>query len=302
MERSLVLAVDGGGSGTRAVLFDGDGNMLARDEGGPGNLWRHPRSVAETVRRLWRSLCDRVGLDEEGVRGSTVLSAGMAGCGDPRAVAAFRSALPDFAVVHLSSDLWCAYAGTFGGGPGTLLRVGTGSILGKRDRHGCWHVRGGFGFPAGDGGSGAWLGLRLCSEWLAGREGIGVRLDPRIVRHLEDRIGTRREAILDWLRDADAGRFASLVPCIVEEARRGDPFCRALLEEAAEELAALVHGAGGPDGSLAIGGGLAPVFRPLLAARFGADAVFEADALDPIRGALRIARGELAAEHGEGKR
>jgi hypothetical protein len=58
-----ILAVDGGGTKTRAALASADGTQLAEHTGGPCNLFQDPESGLAEIRALWRHLAANAGLD-----------------------------------------------------------------------------------------------------------------------------------------------------------------------------------------------------------------------------------------------
>jgi glucosamine kinase len=149
---------------------------------------------------------------------------------------------------------------------------------------------GGWGFPVGDEGSGAWLGLRAMREThraIDGRAGVGP-----LVGAVLATAGTTRDALLRWCDRPGQNAYAELAP-LVFDAASIDPFAARLLDRAArslEEIAAALD----PDGALplavcgSIGEQLLPRFDPLPRARCVEPA---ADAAD---GALRLVRQALS--------
>ncbi len=121
-----------------------------------------------------------------------------------------RAACAGFARVELSSDAYTALIGAFEGGPGALLVIGTGSVGCVLDRDGSSRQLGGWGFPAGDGGSGAWIGLRLLGAWLEFRDGIGE--DSLLCPGVSAALPQERAAILDWMRARPVGRLRGARP------------------------------------------------------------------------------------------
>ena len=168
-----VLAIDGGGTGTRAELRSLDGTLLGRAETGPGNLFQNRAGALAATLAAWQASCAAAGIAPDLLAPTTCLSAGYAGLSAPGAEADLRAACAAFSSVKLSSDAYTALIGAFEGGPGALMVIGTGTAGCVLDAAGKVRQCGGWGFPAGDGGSGAWMGLQLVGAWLDWRDGIG---------------------------------------------------------------------------------------------------------------------------------
>lgn len=295
-----VLAVDGGGSKTAAALLTADGTELARCRKGPANLYRDPAGGLANVVEAWRELCAAVGLDPAATAPSTVVSAGFAGISGATQRQAFRDTFRPFAARRLSSDGYTAFLGVFGTGAGALLGIGTGVIAYRRvPGGGPLRVLSGWGFPVADRGGGAWLGLRLVAEHLDRLDGAAAIPASALWPAVEERLGREREAILAWLKDARAADFAALAPAVVAAAGAGDPLGTALLAEGAGHVRRLALALEPtPEAPLALGGGLAEVYRPGLLAELGAAALVPATGRhpDPIRGAWLVATGQVPPE------
>jgi glucosamine kinase len=149
-------------------------------------------------------------------------------------VAALRlHARPAVAARNFSHRLYTACVGAHGGSDGAVIAVGTGTIgfqveAGKESRVGGW------GFPHGDEGSGAWLGLeaiRRTLHWLDGR----APEDP-LLQAVQARFDGDLDRLLTWANGASATEFAQLAPLVVEHAERGAPLALALGRQAAAEV------------------------------------------------------------------
>ena len=228
-----ILAVDGGGTKTRAALLTADGDPLAEHTGGPCNLFQAPDAGLAEIRRLWQHLATAAGLDAHAATARTTLSAGLAGANAPGSLARFRAAFPDFAACHLSTDGYTTLLGATGGQPGGVLAIGTG-VVGYR-LHGDGGVQklSGWGFPIGDRGSGAWLGWRAIGDWLEWRDGYADQPPSALWPTLEASLGGTTADILGWLEPARPGDFAAFAPAVVAAAASGDAKAGALLAEAA---------------------------------------------------------------------
>ncbi|MFT7722949.1 MAG: BadF/BadG/BcrA/BcrD ATPase family protein [Roseateles sp.] len=256
------VGIDGGGTGTRAVVADGQGRVLGRGEAGASALgqgaaqaWRH---VAEAVARA--------GVDGLALA-DCALGLGLSGTGVPAQLQAFVAADPGVARFTLVTDGMAALLGAHAGEPGALMISGTGSVAEALLPDGSRRMVGGWGWQIGDEGSGAWLGqqaMKLAQAAYDGRAAAGP-----LVQAVWAKAGASREAMLGFCAAAGQGGYAGLAPLVFEH-EAADPAAAALLGEAAralEALAAAVH----PSLPLALAGSvalrLAPRFGPALQAR-----------------------------------
>lgn len=284
---SFLLAIDGGGSKTEAVLSDAAGTVLARARAGPCNLYRDPAAGVAAVEAVWTACRDQAG----GVAAAnTVVSAAIAGASAAAGRARFFEATGGFAAAKLSTDAYASVIGAFQGQPGVLLSVGTGTVACRIDAAGRFARIGGWGFPAGDLGGGAWIGLRLVSAWLEFRD--GVRPDDPVWEAIKARVGGSREMILEWLRAAAPADFAALAPIAFAAE---SAVAAAIVAEAVGHLAVLVQALGAEE-RVAVGGGLAPVMAGKLGQLLRRDVAMRPGAT--LAGAELIGRGEFAAEFG----
>lgn len=279
-----VLAIDGGGSKTDAVLFAPNGTELARSRAGPCNLYRNAEGGVAALLDAWRGCRAASGPAPEAV----VVSAGLAGLGAAGAASRVRAALSEFARVHLSSDGYAALSGAFGAQPGVLVVAGTGAAGLARGTDGRVRSASGWGFPAGDRGGGAWLGFALVQRWLERLDGYPGPDSP-LWSAAADLAGTERPAILAWLRRANPADFAALAPAITVA---GDALANELLDEAAGHLVRLVRALRPEGAPLAMSGGLAAALAPRVEAALGPVRLGAC----PLLGAWRIAQGEVPAE------
>ncbi|MBH9553697.1 BadF/BadG/BcrA/BcrD ATPase family protein [Inhella gelatinilytica] len=283
------IGIDGGGTHTRARLFDASGHPLAEGTAGPSALgqgveqaWRHVQQAAQAAARA--SGLPSLDLSQ------SVIGLGLSGANNPQHAAAFVAANPGFAQVVLEGDAVTGVLGAHGGQAGSLLIAGTGSIALAHTADGQRRQAGGWGWLNGDEGSGAWLGkaaLRLAQRALDGRDPAGT-----LARAVWALIGNTAEDLLHWQAQAGQARFASLAPLVFEHAPSDDQ-ARTALKTAVLDLEDLVR-AVDPEGQLplvvsgSVGQRLSSAFSAPLQARLRPAL---GDAMD---GALRLARAHLA--------
>ncbi len=256
MTSAFILAVDGGGTKTEAVLCDGLGQELSRSRTGPCNLFQAPEAGLAEIEAAWQACCTLARLDPNGTAPQTCLSAGVAGINAPGAPALLERHFAAFETCLVSGDGYATLTGAFPDGPGALLAIGTGTVACRFDEAGRFLMRGGWGFPVGDEGGGARIGLALVSRWLRHLD----HADPDAASAplwaaLAELIGHDRPSVLGWLRGAAPARFAGLAPLVFTH---NVPAAHAILNKAIVGLARLVDSLHlNPDTPVALTGGLA---------------------------------------------
>ena len=91
---------------------------------------------------------------------------------------------------------------------------------------------GGWGFPHGDEGSGAWLGLeavRLTLHWLDGRD------EPSPLLESVYAFDNDLMRLVIWANQANATQFAQIAPLVIEHVKR-TPLAVTLIRQAAGEI------------------------------------------------------------------
>jgi glucosamine kinase len=231
----LVVGVDGGGSKTRVILADAEGNHLADVTGGgsamaPGRADHCADVIGELVRQAVQTA-------EVGER-LKVLVAGVAGVGREPEARALTVALEDLELadeVIVQGDGEIALTDAFGNGPGVMLIAGTGSIAYGRGPSRVLARCGGWGPAFGDEGSGAWIGrksLGIVASAADGREpetGLtGAILTAAQLNEVTE--------LIPWGIAATPKELAALAPVVFNVASAGDARANALVGLAVEEL------------------------------------------------------------------
>jgi glucosamine kinase len=283
----FLIGIDGGGTGTRAVLADASGRVLGRSEGGPSALGLGIHAAWREVHLTIEQAFHQIGNTFTPTR--CAIGLGLSGVHNAGWARDFLAASPGFAAVRLDTDGFTTLLGAHGGRPGAIVAVGTGTIgeawYGSKDRR----TVSGWGFPSGDEGSGAWIGLRaaqLAQRALDGRAPRGPLADALI-----DHLGGTIDHAFHWLGQARQTTFAQLTPLVLNQATR-DAAADTILRAAGEEIAAVAN-ALDPDARLplALCGGLADALRPWLPAELVNRA--RQPQGDSAEGALHLIRGNI---------
>jgi glucosamine kinase len=282
------IGVDGGGSGTRVRLAGADGVQLAEGASGPSGLMhgiaKAWRAVADAAAQAFRA----AGLDlPEPAR--IAIGLGLAGVHNRQWAAEFVAANPGYARVALESDGHTTVLGAHAGQPGAIIALGTGSVGEIKLADGRHVEVGGWGFPAGDEASGAWMGLRAINH-------VQQVLDGRLptdafATDVARACGGERDAIQTWLAQATQTNYAQLARVVLQHGD-SNAVARAILLAAGHEVE-LMANALDASGKLPIAlcGGLAAPLHPYLPAALLPRLV--APQGDSAAGALRLIRQRL---------
>jgi N-acetylglucosamine kinase-like BadF-type ATPase len=237
----LFLGVDGGQSGTAAVIGDESGRILGRGESGPCNHAGAAEGRAKLERAVRESVaaaCGEAGLDPAAVHFAAACFGMSGGPDDKREVLA---AIVNAARWVVTTDAVTALAGATADGQGIIAIAGTGSIAFGRNASGRTARAGGWGYIFGDEGSafdivrqGLRAALRMEEGWGPATVVRGVLLEATGCHDINAVLHSFYTP--EWPRS----RIATLAPLIDTAAMEGDAVAREILGRAAQELALLV--------------------------------------------------------------
>jgi glucosamine kinase len=305
----LVLGGDLGGTSTRIVVADADGNVVGRGAAAGGNPTSHPATAAANFGQALHAAL--VGLDPAAVKAGVVGMAGGVALARPEVAAQFDAVwtgagltvTPDYI-----GDLEVAFASGTPEPDGTALIAGTGSIAGLVRNHQLHRTVGGHGWLLGDDGSGFWFGreaVRSVLQALDLREPLGL-LEQAVVRALLPDRDANAAAVregYDALRD-DLVRMvnsrppvmlAELTPVVMAAYDQDDATARALVKRAADLLTETVDRlkTTTDKGPMVLAGSVAGAASPvgkLIRQQFAGDVL---TARDGVGGATWLALGAL---------
>ncbi|WP_106477297.1 BadF/BadG/BcrA/BcrD ATPase family protein [Phytohalomonas tamaricis] len=278
----LVIGVDGGGSGTRVIVTSGE--RCAELQGGPSGLGLGISAAWQTVLKLAAQGCARLGVAFEPAH--CHFSLGLAGTNQAQWKADFLNHAPQCRTLHVESDAFITLLGAHAGRPGAIVALGTGSVGEALYEDGRRVSIGGYGFPAGDEASGAWLGMRATrhvQHALDGRAQRDAFSDALCAAMNIDSV----DALVAWLTTANQTRFATLAPVVLAHAAH--PYAKALLHQAGEDIALMID-ALDPHGELpvALCGGLAQALAVYVPESYSRRLV--RPQLNAVQGALLMAQ------------
>ena len=232
------ILMDAGGTKTRACWLTDDGYDIRQSIVGGAAVpsLRFDDAVAEVLKLAKALVAKEAPSNSIADIGLSIASAGI---DTPDLQEAFYRALgASFRRIVLQRDGEAALLHFFHGGPGAVAAVGTGTAISVRFPDGHVETLDAWGWPAGDRGSGAWIGRRLMEAVLRSYD-LGAPMDEVLSGRLEKRIGSDMVTLRRWLNCADRFEFAALAQICIEARDEGSPLASRLLHDAAMEIAAV---------------------------------------------------------------
>lgn len=234
----LRIGIDGGGTGTQAVVVNQELEVLGRGESGPSNHYSVGLPVAvENIHQAAAQACRAAQVELGSVDGWGL---GLAGACSGAEKQLLQDALRPLTrgTIVVEEDSVAAWAGAFAGEAGVICIAGTGAVCFGRDAQGQSAHADGLGPLLGDRGSGYRIGeaaLRLiCNQ--NDISALPPLLQTSIFAHLDvDSIAS----LIGCVYHPEFGKkqIAALFPRVVEAAQQGDIEARALLADAGHDLA-----------------------------------------------------------------
>ena len=221
----MYLAVDGGGSKIKALVFDTDFHLIRQGRSGGVNTTQND---AESILVHIRDC-----LDQALVGISSIDEAFVTFVGDKALFARELNARVPVGDLHIYNEAQAGLLAGSGRTEGLLAISGTGSdvfYIGAEERK----IVGGWGIVLGDQGSGTWIGLQAIRRVIRNLDGWGpdTLLTPLMLSHFNAEDEPRR--IIGAVHNAPAPFpvIASLVPVVAEAAGQGDAAALEIFAEA----------------------------------------------------------------------
>jgi len=312
-ERSVAIAVDGGGSKTTVVAHDlSAGTILGRAKVGATN----PNSVGEEAALAALREGVEGALREAGRTAADVVAvcAGMSGVDRPqdktKVTQWFRDILhnPALAPAVFNDGTIALSCGTHGVLEGVVVISGTGTISLGYSRKGLaaataeprYARAAGWGPVLGDDGSGYDIGARTLKAAVFAEDGRGP--ETAICAELQRTLGlTSMQELIRWAYDKATfswQKIADVAPVAIRCAAAGDTVAKKILEAAADGLLVSITavarrlGYTAEDsfpivyaGGILSSGALAPYLTPRIASAFPKATVLQPD-VEPVMGAV----------------
>ena len=138
---------------------------------------------------------------------------GVAGAGNTQLKSKLKSALAHCPHLYITTDAEASVLGANAGQGVNCIAIGTGSVAIQLDSLHETLQFGGWGFPIGDQGGGAWLGFRAVQQTLTEFDCQGSSLTRDLVMK---KTGNKRSQILEWISHANATDYAQFARALVD--------------------------------------------------------------------------------------
>lgn len=307
---AVFLGIDGGGSKTSCLIGD-ETSVVGTGTAAGSNIVRVGEAQArESLASAIRQACTVANIKPSQIARVCV---GLAGAGRTEISERVKSIVSELIsgdtpgairseAITVVGDMVIALEAAFGDGPGVIVIAGTGSIAYGRSRDGQIARAGGWGFAISDEGSGHWIGRNALAASLRAWDESQAEHATLLEGLMKSwKIETREKLVLA-ANATPPPDFAALFPAVVDLANSGDPLARDVLTQAGIQLAdragIVIRRLFLDSGSIpvAMSGG---VFRSSALVRQVfynslrsdcANAVLNPGVIEPVRGALEIAR------------
>jgi len=279
------LGIDAGGTKCRAKLVDESGKTLGCGQSGPANLRIGAPKVFLALQEAYHQAICEAGLDTKTVETITA-GIGIAGIDRKDAMEELKTRPFPFHSITFCNDGLIANIGAHSGQDGGIVIVGTGSIA-VAQMNGQEFFVGGYGFPASDEGSGAYMGLKAIRMTLKASDGHLPHSD--LTHGLFEKFNQDSRSVIAWMDAANATDYAALAPLVMQAAEESDPIACSIIRRAAYHIELMIESLYASGISrCALTGGLSERLLPWLAPNIRSKiSKARGDAVD---GALYLAR------------
>jgi len=234
------LGVDGGQSGTTAIIGDETGRVLGQGDAGPCNhagAGEGRVKLERAVRTSLKLACEDAGLDPNSVQ-FAVACFGMSG--GPEDKQEILAALLRAERLLVTTDAVTALAGATAHGRGVITIAGTGSIAFGRNAAGDTARAGGWGYVFGDEGGAFDLVRQSLRASLRMEEGWGPPTSLRATLLQATGTASANQALHLFYTDQwPRSRVATLAPLVDAAALAADAVAAEIVNRAAIDLAML---------------------------------------------------------------
>lgn len=246
-----LLAVDGGGTKTLAVITDSTGSILGEGKAGASNYQVIGKELAikALVTSIQEALVEVAARNSGPVQFEKTVFA-LAGIDTTNDEVEVREIVEETIkqlglathMLLVENDCLSALLGATQNKAGALLISGTGSIVFAHDGRGNFFRTGGWGYRVGDEGSGYWIGKEAIRSVLKMND--GREKETILSKLILQKFGFHKvEDLYNWVYSPnycvdDVGALTTLV----EEAyKMGDEVSKGILDDAASELTLLLE-------------------------------------------------------------
>ncbi|MFN8770265.1 MAG: ROK family protein [Neisseriaceae bacterium] len=257
------IGIDGGGTKTHAILVDEENNIIDECFYGPANIRTNLNLAYNSIVGAINELITRHSLVSKQVK----IGIGVAGYSvKERRDKLFELLNHNYPQIILNSDCHIACIAAHSGKDGSIIICGTG-IVGYYIKDNTTCQIGGWGFPHGDLGSAAWIGVEICKLTCKAIDGV-IKWSPLLIE-IFNQHGKSTSTFKTWLINATPSDFATMAN-LIPQFNTIDPIACQILDNALNEIImftkAVINKT--PKLPIKITGGLAPIYLPAIKERF----------------------------------
>ncbi|MEP2531646.1 BadF/BadG/BcrA/BcrD ATPase family protein [Shimia sp.] len=284
LDKSLVLAIDGGGTRCRIAIANGAKHHIV--EAGSANVSTDFDAAISCLQGGLQKLAIECDLPVQAISALPAF-VGLAGVTGPEIVSQLDSALP-FSNAQYADDRHSALRGALGKDDGVVAHCGTGSFFAAQTE-GNVRLSGGWGSVLGDEASAQWVGRMALNVTLQHVDGFlpSSEITKSILSQFKGAPG-----IVAFAGTATPAEFGSLAPMVTSLAESGDQNAVQVMRNAAVILALNLEQIGFQRGmALCLTGGIGPHYAPYLPSVM--QHAIQSPKASPLEGAIDLARDRL---------
>lgn len=259
-DNSLIVGVDGGGTGCRAAVGTCTDGILAQAVSGAANFTTDPDLALANVESAVNQATAKICASTDALAAATV-HIGLAGVMTADDRQRIEQTLP-YRIVSVTDDRATSAIGALGSKDGFLLSVGTGTIVAS-SLSGAFRFVGGWGFSISDQASGAWLGRAALKQVILCHDGLATHTD--VTRTLFSKFNDDPNKIATFSMSSAPGDFAKFAPVVIDGAIASDPWGVNIMYKGAAYLTECLMALGfQPGGVICLTGGVGPHYAGYL--------------------------------------
>lgn len=240
-KETYLIGVDGGGTKTKLIITNENGDFLSSTITGPSNITRSTDTAWKSIKNGIDILIKNCNID---IKNSQIkLGLGIAGAEYQQIKAEFLkkkdSHIPYINEIKLKSDAHVACLGIHKGKPGAIVIIGTGtqgyqieSDL-STTKIACW------GSPVDDQGGGSWIGLEAIRHTFKCIDGRAEHGD--MSKLIFKKFNNNLDDFVIWANKATTGEYASLTKEIIKAAKQNDTSAINILKRSAKEIELIIN-------------------------------------------------------------
>jgi glucosamine kinase len=233
--RTLYLGIDGGGSKCKARLTDAKHQILGSAISGPANPTHGFEQAIHSIVESAEMALENAGFDKRDIS-NVIAGVGLAGVNLPSTHKMMSEWQHPFKRMFLTTDLHIACLGAHGGVEGAVMVAGTGSC-GYLYSTNKSVIYGAHGFPVGDKGSGAWMGLEALRMVLLAGDSFAEQTS--LTEKISTKLNAKGLSIVEVMVGASPRQYAQLAPLVIEAAEEGDSVAVAIVKDGAQYLSGI---------------------------------------------------------------